>query len=295
MLQINKFNSFSASILKNTNRLVCCSNDNLGAISKGSYLKIGNDDILYQTLNSKKFFLTKDFEVINNRTIKINSNTEINLQKEDNIKIIFDEYKLGAILNINKSGRLYREGDILTVKGGELSINISSGIGSPTKLKVEEVGEFNSILKLSKESEGKYIIPPQGKLETYGGNGEGLEIELEYKILDTRNIQERVIKNIEFKDDETFITLDYSLPLGIKKGNLSIEKWEVFLASNYCSENKFYVDCSIYRDFTPHINLPLINKNSTTFDMLVNKAFFTIDEKVRKLEDRISALERRNR
>lgn len=295
MLIVNKFNSFSASILKNTNRLVCSSQYNLGGIGQGSYLKIGDDEILYQVLESKKFYYTKNFEVINNRTLKIKSNTDVNLQREDSIKVIFDEYELGIVLSIINPGGYYKEGEILTVKGGELSVDISSGIGSPTKLKVEELGDFSSVTKLTLESKGRYTVPPQGKIETYGGSGENLVLELEYRPIDNKNIQERVIKKVDFIDGETILTLDYSLPLGIKGGNLATEKWEIFLYSNYLSESTFNVNCTNFRDFTPHLKLPLISKNSLTFDLLVNKSLFTMDTKIKKLEEEIELLKKRNR
>lgn len=292
----HKFNCFAASILKDSNRLVCCSQHNPGAVPSGAYLKITNEsNLLYSVINSKKFFYLKDFEVVNGRFLKIKDNTGVNLQKEDLIKIIYNEYKFSFLLNIINKGKFYQEGEILVVKGGELSIDISNGIGYPTKFKVEQLDAFGGIDRLSCESEGKYIVPPSGKIEVFSENGTDLLLELEYKQIENRNIQERVIKDMEFKNNETFITLDYSLPKGIKNGNLSVEKIEIFLMEMYHENTLYNQLCFIFRDFTPNLQLPLISKNSTTFDMLVNRAFFILDNKCLKLENEIEMIKRKIR
>lgn len=282
MLIVNKFNSFSASISKNSDKLISSSNDNLGGIRPGSYIKIGQEDILYSVLSSNKFFYNKEFEIIDNRTIKINNYTVTNLQKEDLLKIIFDEYKLGMVLNIIGAGKFYKEGDILIVKGGELSIDISSGQGYPTKLKVEETGEFGRVIKLSSEMDGKYIDFPKGQIEVFGGHGESLLLELEYRKIENRSIQERIIKNIQFNENTTILTLDYSLPLGVKKGNLSTEKWEITLNNNYKGETFYGTRCEIFSDFTPNHQLPLLVPNSQNIFILFNEAMIKIDKLLKK-------------
>ena len=287
MLITNKINGFTVSVSKDSNKIISSSEDSFAGIKPGSYIKIGNVDLLYSVLNSRKFSYIKEFELLDSKTIQINCDTKISLQREDVIKIIYDEYKLGTILNIINPGQYYKLDDILTVKNGELSIDISSGIGYPTKLKVEEVGEFGGVMKLISDSDGKYIVPPQGKIEVFGDSGENLLLELDYKLIENRNIQERVIKNVEFKDNKTIIILDYSLPIGIKKGTLSTEKWEITLMTEYQGNSSLNVPYKVFNDFSPNYSFPLTVKNNPDMHTIFNKAILDIDKKIKELEDKI--------
>lgn len=290
MLVVNKTHGHSISVQSKSNKILSSTQDGFGGIKPGSYVKIGNSDLLYSILSSKNIFYSKNFEVIDGRKIKINNNTEIYLQKDDLIKIIYDEYKLSNVLKIVNPGRFYKEGDVLNICGGILSVDIQSGSGQVSQLIVDEINESGQIKRLSLKTPGKYIEFPKGQIEVYGGLGTNCVLELNYTLVEERNILEKVIKNIEFKDNETYLTLDYSLPLGLKKGGLSLEKWEITLSENYQFNTQLNVSYQIFKDFTPHLELPLLVKNSASTDLIVNKALHKLDAKIKELEDKISKI-----
>ena len=291
---IHRPSAFSASILKDTNRLISSSEDNFGGIRNGSYLKIGDNDFLYSVIKTNSFFYLKDVEILDNKTLKIDSHTGADLQLEDNVKISFKEYELNSILSITNPGINYNEKDILNVTGGELTIDVSEGIGYPTKLIVEKIDDKGSILRLGLKEKGKYLIPPEEKIKLHGGLGDKAEVELEYDVINKRHILERVIKNIVFnqKDDSTILTLDYSLPVGIKEGKLSVEKWEILLSSDYIQNSQLNIEYKLFKDFTEHINLPLVAKNSLSQDLIINQAFNKLDIIIYNLQKEIEELKK---
>lgn len=284
---LNQKSQFTVSILNNTNRLVSSSQDNFGGVRQGSFIKLGDENILYQIAKIQKFYILKDFEVLNNKQILVHSNIDINLQEEDVLKIIYDEYQLENVLNIINAGKFYKKDEIIQILGGQLSIDVRSGMGSPIKFKIEELDEKAGIKKLSLIDKGKYIKSPPNKVKVLG-SGEDAELELNYSSIDNRSILERTIKKIELKDKETQLILDYSLPIGIKSGKLSTEKWEILLSSNYLGSTLKCQSYQIYKDFTPNLNLPLMLKGSQSFDLIFNQAMNKIDSEIKAIKDKIS-------
>ncbi|MDO8609353.1 MAG: hypothetical protein Q7R95_02305 [bacterium] len=281
--------NFSISILQNTNRIIGSTEDNFGGIRAGTYIKIGTDDNLYSIYNTKKTFYIKEFEIIDSRKILIKENININLQKEDTINILYDEYELNSVLNISQKGKHYNTNDIITIKNGELSIDMLNGIGYPTKLSIEETNEFGEIKRVGLKDKGKYIIAPNNPCEitNEGGMGIGAILELSYKIIDNRSLLKRIIKQIEFQENKTILYLDYSLPQGIKSGKLSAEKWEIILRENYLGANKVNEFYQIYKDFTPYLNIPLMLKNSESAHVIFNQAMLKIEQEIKGIKDKL--------
>jgi len=277
VLNVHKFGGYCISVLGNSNRISSSTQENLAGLAPGTLIKIGDSDILYPILSSKNIYYSKNFEVINGRQIKINEDTQINIQKEDLVKITYDEYELDYLFDIENAGNYYQVNDVLGVKGGELSVDVRDGMGSPTKFIVEEIGEAGTIKKLSLKDKGKYIKIPEGKLETWGGAGQDCRLNLKYKPIDAKNIEEKTVKNVEFKDGSTILSLDYSIPQNIKNGKISLEKTEVLLAINYNGPTRMGINFKIIKDFTPTLNLPLTVKNNQDFHLVYNNAMQIID------------------
>lgn len=282
----NRQSKFPVSILNNTNRLVSSSGDNFGGLRQGSFIKIGEENILYQVAKAERFYFLKDFKVIGNREIFIDSDTEINLQKEDIIKVIYDEYELRQLINIVKAGKFFKTDELLTVLGGELSIDMSSGIGESTKFRVVDIDESGGVKQLATVKNGKYISPPPNTCEVKG-EIQTAELELAYKQVDSRSIIERTIKGISKATEGTTITLDYSLPMSVKGGKLSVEKWELILLNNYMGPTLINGPYSLYKDFTPNLQIPLMLKNSTSVDLIFNQAMQKIDAEIQSIKNKI--------
>ena len=295
MLIVRNNLEFAVSIAQNTNRIVSSSNDNLGGTKNGTFIKLGEDDVLYSIIKSNRFLYNKKFETNSSRTIRIQGDTGVNLQPNDIIRINYDEYELFDVLEIKNNGRGYNPDNVITINGGELSIDIADGIGHPTKLKIEEVNINGEVEKISILQRGKYIIPPKTPFTYNSEYGENFEVDLKYYPIDNKSIITRVIKTISFdtSNNQTIIDLDYSLPLGITKGNLSVEKWEVLLDRDYKNETKFGLKYRLFKDFTLNYKFPLISKNSNCIETLLNKTFIESDKIIKNLENRIIELEKK--
>ena len=286
MLKIgqNQVSPFTVSILKNTNKILSSSQDNLAGIKPGSYIKLGGTDILYQISETKQIIIFKDFELIDNRTIKINSNTNVDFQKEDIIEIMYDEYELNSVISIVKPGRFYQNEEIITIKDGEPSVNVMDGIPYPTKLKIDEVDDNGGIVRLELNQNGKYIVPPHNNCNVISKYGTDALLKLKYKIIDNHETLSKVIKNISFNNNETILELNYSLPSGIKNGKISCKKYEIYLTNLYLGDTLFNVNYEIFKDFTPYLKLPLMLKNSSCPEILFNDALIKIDKEIQELK-----------
>lgn len=287
----NHTNSINTiSVKQNTNKIISSSEDFWGGISNGCYIKIGDSDILYPVLKSDKIFYLKDFETVNSKQIKIKEDIGIDLQLNDILNIIIDEFELNSLISIIDSGRFFKVGDTLTIIGGELSIDISTGISRPTKFKVEEVGAFGEITKLSCIDYGIYISPPKEYNFITNGTGINAKFDLAFHNISNKKIIKRTIKEILISNFESLIKLDYSLPPGLSNGRISLEKWEIKLASLYLEETKINTNYKIVKDFTPNIKLPLMIRNTFSTDVIYNNSIQIIDNEIASLKQEINKL-----
>jgi len=177
--------------------------------------------------------------------------------------------------------------------GGDLAFDIESNKTEPALFKVNEVDSRGAIISFGILSHGKYINPPPKQCPLLGGNGENAIFEVESKVNDDRKLVERSISWIKADHTGSELSLNYSLPASLKEGKLSIKKSEIILKENYSGEDQIDVPFEISRDFTPYLNLPLLVKNSVSYELLINNAFVKLDNKIRELEDRIKELDNR--
>jgi hypothetical protein len=280
------------SVYNNSNIAFSSTDDNFDGTRTNSFLKFDNSEILYSVEAVKRVLFSKRFDSIGHRQIKMNSDIGLKIQNDDSIKIIHDEYELDYVFSIENGGYTYNEKDQLTVLGGDLSINILDGLGSPTKFIIEKLDRDNGqIMGLTIKDRGKYFTPPEGEIEVYGGKGGGLKLKLKYRISESRDVHEKVVKGVSVKDNSTTLTLDYSLPPGIKTGQISFEKWEVTLSPTYQGLSQTNLPYKIFSEFTPNYSIPLTIKNNSDFDLIFNRGLNHIDCLIKRLEDRIQNLE----
>lgn len=293
MLIINNTNksNFTISIKQNTNKILSSTEDNFLGINAGNYIKIGNSEILYPISNVNQIFISKKFTIFSSKEICLNEDSGIDIQNNDLLSIIYDEFEIENINEIINTGQEYRIGDELVLIGGESSVNIENGIPNTTKLIVTETFENGRIKQLSIKDYGKYIIPPGSNCEfiSVNGNGNGLVLNLSYKICSSKNVLKRYVKFIrkDIENNKTYLILDYSLPNNLKNGNLSLSKYEILLSNLYLEETKFNVNYELIKNFTPNCKFPLLLKNSISYDVIFNKAMILIDEEINKLKNEI--------
>ncbi len=287
-----KISNYNASILFNTNRVVSSSNDSWQVIKKGSLFRIGEDEEFYSIEKTNQIYFIKDFEVISEDRLKINSNVGLNIMVGDILTISYKEYELWTVLDVIEKGKNYKVDDEVILEGGDLSLNVSNNLTSPAKFNITEVDENGGIILFGLKDNGKYLNAPEKTAKISGGKGEGAVFEVEFKSIDDRKVLEIAVSSINTKEkDITIVDLEYSIPAKIKQGKLSLKKWEMFLDRNYRRPNKINCPYSISYDFTPNYSFPKMIKNTFTPELVYNQFLLQLDGKLKEIENRVVKLE----
>jgi hypothetical protein len=281
---------FTVSVLKDTNRVVASSEIDLMKVKAGDYFTVNGEPVFYTIARCDKFFYIKDFEVIDSRSIKLNTEVGINLIPGDNLKITYREYELKVFIDIKFGGVNYKVDDVITVLGGTPSVNRQNGLTETTSFTVLEVDDKGSILSLGPRSKGVYIDPPSQISEVIGGKGVGAVLEVGYSVLDQRATVENVVAKVP-DISQGIVVLDFPLPPSLKDGKLSVEKWQFTLTSPYLGESKINATYDIASNFTTNLRLPLMLQNSFQRELIYNEAMNILEQRVVALEARIRALE----
>lgn len=278
---------FTVSIQNNSNKIIGSSEEKFTGIGKGNLIKIGNNDSLYTIIDKDKFSYIKSFNFIDGKTILIDEDIGINLQRGDSINISYKEYELMMIYEILEKGNGYNVGDELKATDGVLNIDISSGNINPTVLKVTEINANGGIEQIEILEKGKYISPPNNPVSFSSNNGQEVKFNLKYKECDNRTIIERTIQTINVKDNKTYLYLNYSLPPNIKNGKLYVEKHILIIDSNYLGNTGSNINYELFRNFTPYCKIPLMLKNTMSPDVIYNKAILQIDKELKTIKDKL--------
>ena len=159
-IEIEKIFGHTASILKNTNKLVACSKADWKGVQDNHLLLIADDHEYYEVIDKEQFFFIKDVTVLESGELEINENTNIRLSINDDIVFTHKEHELVDIASVENGGEGYEKGDILRVEGGVCKYNSFDEIDIPSEVIVEEVGESGEIVSLAVHTKG-YILKLQ--------------------------------------------------------------------------------------------------------------------------------------
>lgn len=282
--------SFAASILKNTNRIITHSEADCTGVRENTFVKFKDDFSFYAVAKSEPLFYIKDFEVISENKLRINDDVVAVLLPNDTLTISYKEYELLTLNSILNKGSGYKIGDKIFANSGTPSINVLDNINTPLSLIVTQIGPNGEIETIQIDKRGKYIKCPQNNCDMTGGSGKGAVLNLDFKTLDNRVITEKDIAFVEFNGSYSIVTLAYSLPVGVKDGKLSINKFELLLNTNYANDTKINKLCEVLRDVTPNYALPLLIKDSFSTYSIFNQAITMLDSKIKSLENEILLL-----
>lgn len=295
MPKINIYNR--ASVIKDTNRIVCESRFNPSHLRSGARITFDLDPESYIIARSEELFYICAFETLENGAFLIKENIDINLTLGDTIDISYKEYELDPNISILQKGSGYLVGDIITIKEGLPFTDPDSNMERYSKLEVFEVDEAGGIISLKLKDAGKYIKAPNEQVSfgyaPPGGSGSGLELVLIYKILNNRSVINREIFYIEKTDSGYLLTLNHTVPNHIKEGKLSVKKYQLFLSSSYASESKLSASYKLITDFTENYGLPYLIENSLSASAVYNESMTKLDAKIKAIEDKIAKLQDR--
>lgn len=275
---------FSLLIEENSNVAYSHSECNWSSIRDGDLLKISNLPTIHTIQRKEKSFFSKKFNVVSNNTIAIDGDYSSILFESDLINLICNEYEILNIKEIKNGGNGYNVGDIIAPQDGVASINLFDNSKQEIKLKVESIGENGSITSVKVLNGGIYSIVPSG---VFTG---GAILDINYRILDKKNILERNITSLSYTNEQTIIVLDINLPDFVKNGDVTFNKWKLFLSEKYNGKTLINVNYEIIRDYTPNIKLPLVLKNSLSFEEIYNESMKKIDYELQKIKDKLASI-----
>jgi hypothetical protein len=255
----------------------------------GSIIRFAPDSNFYSIIKNDKIFVAREFETLDPRRIRVKGNSGIKINKGDYCKISYKQYELSTLSSIVNGGSGYQLGDIIRVNEGYASHNLESNTYNKTEFEITEISETGEILQVSLKSRGIYNIIPPFNCSFSSKYGSGAIFELSYNLIDEIKVIERQIHLVNSSESETIIIFDYSLPEGIKKGNLSIEKWEATLKETYIEETKVTEPYELFNDFTPYLGLPIPSKNSFSMELVIKEGFFKLDRKIQELETKLAS------
>ena len=283
-------NKGRATIKKDTNKLISAGFENWQGVRVGSFFKFSQDQNHYSVARVEPLNFIVDYEKIGPKTLKVASNTDININNLDTVTISYKEWEIQTTNSITNPGRGYRIGNVLTLKGGKPSSDTQSNLKNIASIEVTNVNELGEIAVIRLANKGKYYEIPS-EISLTGGNGTGATLDISFKVCDNRTIVERDIENVEFDGSNTIFTINYALPEEVKFGKIGADKWEIYLATSYVEGTRINDVYEITRDFTPNLSLPILAKGSLSLDAVFNSAMLTLDNKIKSLESRLAILE----
>ena len=241
----------------------------------GSMIKIGTGHKFHEIQEIKPFLYNKSFVVVNSNKIKINDRIEQNLSIGDEILVNYPQYELKHIAKISPHANQYKDGDVIEIQEGIACKNAADNTIEKSKILITDTNNGN-IIRAKIQSKGRYFNKPESSL-----------FELIYDDCDRPEILEREITRIEQDEYNTYITLNYALPENLKEGKVSCQKYEILLEESYSGETATNLVCEIYRDFTPHLHLPVMLPNSPSAHLVYNQAIKILEAEIISLKQLI--------
>ena len=273
---------YTASILKDTNRLIASSQADWSSLRDDSYIIFDKDDNFYKVIGKEKFFYIKDFVVSAPNEITIDDNTDIKISLNDQVVLTFKEYEVTSV-GIEDPGVGFTEGDTVEIKEGVYKTNSYDGIPCLAKISIDKVGDQGQVLEASIITPGVYYNAEKWTQHLKGS----LRLKPSYGLIEKRTMEERSISKIKYHNGQTILTLNNNLPENVMGGKISVDKWELILNINYLGETKVNEDYRVLVDFTPNLNIPLMRGDLKKNVSVFNEAVTKIDGEIKRIWDHL--------
>lgn len=271
-----KYIGLKANTNNGSSALISSESTDWRNVRVGSMIKIGNGGRFYVIEKVSSFLYNKSFTIVGSGKIKINDRVEQNLSIGDEILVNYPQYELKHIAKILPHTNQYKDGDIIEVQEGVACKNTTDNTIEKSKILITDTNNGN-IIRAKIQSKGRYFNKPESNSL----------FELIYDDCDRPEILEREITRIEQDEYNTYITLNYALPENLKEGKISCQKYEILLEENYSGETATNLICEIYRDFTPHLHLPVMLPNSPSAHLVYNQAIKILETEIMSLKQLI--------
>jgi hypothetical protein len=279
---------FLANVTKNSNRITVDSNTELLNLKSNSLIRVGDSDYFYSIRKIEEIRVVKDFTVVDSFNIKIEDYKNV-FVKNDSIDLSTKQYEIQTISQIHPGDINFERNELLGVEGGNPIISSFDGQSQEAKLRYLDPTNLFHIFE-----KGKYIVPPENPVRIYSSQSSNFVLmDLVFKESDERKIHDRIITKItKPTHQDAILTLDSPLDAHIKLGKISTRKYQLVLTEAFEEATQNNVLCTINSDFTPYLGLPFVSKNSLSHEVLQNRAFIILDEKIKELSQEIAQLKK---
>ena len=287
-----KSQSFLGSVNTGFKELYVSTNQEISA-KNGDFIKIGDNEVLYQIESSKPLNLKIKYKCRGNY-ITIKGDYKFKISKGDSAKLYFDEFKAVHVLRVKGDSRKYTFGEKFYAQGGVPSSSRENLTGEYTELSVTAINKKGRIQSVEISKGGKYLAPPDNPITARDKEGNPIEVDLEFDRSSESSLFERDFKKIEYKSGETYLYLSYPFPPEIKEGELFLSKKIVLLNKEYGTYPQEGVPCQTMSDYSPINKIPLVPPNAVAPHAIYNRAVIVVDQRLLEIEKRLTRLENRN-
>lgn len=281
-----------ASIKSGTNRIVSSTDCHWLKVTSGSLFKFNRDNDFLQVVSASKIRYTKDFTVKNRNILMVPINVFPDIMKNDSVEITYKTYKLDSITIMTSPGQDYKVGEVVYIDGGTL---VPDDHASASIL-VESVGDSGEIIDYKILSEGKYLQVPQIQDADTSSNdvGHGAKFYVNFTEIGQRGWLQKAVYDIKYLPTQSIITLSQPLPDGVVSGKLSVEKWEIITKEpyNFAGKDAITEGYVISTDSLPHLGLSKLVRGALEPDIIINRNFTLLSEKIKALEAEIANLKK---
>ena len=285
---------FQGSIKKGTDQLFVSSTRKV-LTKNGSTILIGGNQVPYQIETSEIINLKRKFTRIDNNSVSVKGNFLYKISPNDEAQITFEEYEAESIQSFEqKNNHKYELGEKIYAQGGVSSSSNTNLTGEYAELGVKKVDDKGKILNLSINSPGKYIYPPENPVQVMNSHGEVIEVDFDFTESISASILQKTVSQVIYKDGQTIINFNYSLPPKVDSGDISLKKQIVYLNKGFNFGSLENAICEISFDLSPLLKIPMIPSEAVQTNTMYNQGIKILEEKILELEKRISNVENMN-
>jgi len=287
-----KSQSFLGSVHTGSRELYVSTSLEISA-NNGDFIKIGDNEVLYQIESSKPLNLKIKYKC-HGKYILIKGDYRFKISKGDSGKLYFDEHEAVQVLNVKGDSRKYTFGEKFYAQGGVPSSSRENLTGEYTELSVTAINKKGHIQSVEISKGGKYLAPPDNPITARDKDGSPIEVDLEFNRSAESSLFERDFGKVEYKSGETYLYLSYPFPPEIKEGELFLSKKVILLNKEYGAYSQEGVACQTMSDYSPINKIPLVPPNAVAPHAIYNKAVLVVDQRLLEIEKRLTRLENRN-
>lgn len=287
-----KSQSFLGSVNTGSEELYVSTSQEIAA-NNGDFIKIGDNEVLYQIESSKSLNLKIKYRC-HEKYITIKGDYRFKITTGDSGKLYFDEHEAVQVLSVKGDSRKYTFGEKFYAQGGVPSSSRENLTGEYTELSVTAVNKKGHIQSVEISKRGKYLAPPDNPITARDKEGSPIEVDLKFNRSAETSLFERDFRKVEYKSGETHLHLSYPFPREIKEGELFLSKKIIFLNKEYGSYPQDGVACQTMSDYSPINKIPLVPPNAVAPHAIYNRAVIVVDQRLQEIEKRLSRLENRN-